>query len=95
MNSPGYAKNFQIYGLPSLTSVSFHGNAGFVGTIYAPEADMTGGGGGNNVQDTSGAMVVKSVTLNGHWNFHYDQSLKTFGPTLGWVATKWSEAKYP
>jgi hypothetical protein len=95
LNSPGYAKNLQIYGLPSLTSISFHGNGAFAGTIYAPEADMTGGGGGNNNTDTSGSMVVKSVTLNGHWNFHYDQSLKNIGPSRGWVPNAWTELKYP
>jgi hypothetical protein len=95
LNSPGYAKNLQIYGLPSLTSISFQGNGAFAGTIYAPEADMSGGGGGNNNTDTSGSMVVKSVTLNGHWNFHYDQSLKTAGPTRGWVPSAWTEVKYP
>ncbi len=95
LNSPGYAKNLQIYGLPSLTSISLSGNAAFAGTIYAPEADMTGGGGGNNPTDTSGSIIVKSLTLNGHWNFHYDQSLKTAGPTRGWVPSAWTEQKYP
>jgi hypothetical protein len=95
INSPGLAKNLQIYGLPSLTSISFQGNAAFAGTIYAPEADMTGGGGGNNTQDTSGAMIVKSVTLNGHWNFHYDEALRNNGPTRGWIAKNWTEKKYP
>ena len=95
LNSPGYAKNLQIYGLPSLTTISFHGNGAFAGTIYAPEADMTGGGGGGNTTDTSGSMIVKSVTLTGHWNFHYDQSLKTAGPTRGWVPSAWTEQKYP
>jgi hypothetical protein len=95
LNSPGYAKNLQIYGLPSLTAISFHGNAGFAGTIYAPDADMTGGGGGNNTTDTSGSMVVKSVTLTGHWNFHYDQSLKNVGPSRGWVPNAWTETKWP
>jgi len=95
LNSPGYAKNLQIYGLPSLTSISFQGNGAFAGTIYAPDADMSGGGGGNNAVDTSGSMVVKSVTLSGHWNFHYDQSLKTAGPSRGWVPSAWTETKWP
>jgi hypothetical protein len=95
LNSPGYAKNLQIYGLPSLTSMTFSGNAAFAGTIYAPEADITGNGGGNNNTDTSGSMVVKSVTLHGHWNFHYDENLKTAGPSRGWVPSAWTEQKYP
>ena len=82
LNYPGYARNFQIYGLPSLTSVSFNGNAPFIGTIYAPEATVSGGGGGNNTQDTTGAIVAKSISANGHWDFHYDESLATNGPTF-------------
>jgi hypothetical protein len=95
INSPGYANNLQIYGLPSLTSVDFTGNSKFVGTIYAPEADMKGGGSGNNNLDTSGAMIVKSVTLTGHWNFHYDQALTNNGPSRGWIPKNWTEVKYP
>ena len=94
LNSPGYAKNLQIYGLPSLTGISFSGNAAFAGTIYAPEAALTGGGGGNNTIDTSGAIVVNSVTLNGKWNFHYDENLKINGPIRGWIANSWAEQKY-
>ena len=95
INQPGYADNLQVYGLPSLTSLSMHGNAGFIGGIYAPEANATFGGGGNNTTDTSGAIIVNSLTLSGHWNFHYDQSLKTNGPARGWVATNWTEVKFP
>ena len=64
--------------------------------IYAPEAALTGNGGGNNNFDTSGAVVVNSVTLNGHWNFHYDEHLAMVGPTShGWVPRQWAEQKYP
>jgi hypothetical protein len=80
VNSPGFAANLQVYGLPSLNTISFTGNAMFVGTMYAPEADMIGGGGGNNNLDTMGAMVCRSITLSGKWNFHYDQSLTNNGP---------------
>ncbi len=75
MNYPGFARNFQIYGLPSLTSVLFQGNASFVGTIYAPEATVSAGVGGNNTQDTSGAIIANIINANGDWNFHYDESL--------------------
>lgn len=95
MNYPGLARNLQIYGLPSLTSIDFHGNAVWCATIYAPEANFIGGGGGNNTQDSIGAVAVNSATLNGHWNFHYDESLKTYGPNRGWVGKSWTEVKYP
>jgi len=84
LNSPGYARNLQIFGLPSLTSISLSGNLAWTACIYAPNAVATAGGGGNNTQDASGAIVVKSITLNGHWNFHYDESLKVNGPALNW-----------
>ncbi len=94
INQPGLAVNLQIYGLPSLTSISLSGNAGFIGSVYAPEADFSGGGGGNNALDSSGALIVNSVTLNGHWNFHYDENLKVVGPSRGWIAKNWTEIKY-
>jgi hypothetical protein len=95
MNQPGLPRNLQIYGLPSLTSVDMHGNAGFNATLYAPEANFIGGGGGNNVQDTCGSITVNSISLNGHWHFHFDESLKNIGPNRGWVAKNWTEVKYP
>jgi hypothetical protein len=91
INSPGSARNLQVYGLPSLTSIDMTGNSGFNGTIYAPSADLKGGGGGNNILDTSGAIIVGSITLNGHWNFHYDEHLKVNGPNRGWIAKDWKE----
>jgi hypothetical protein len=80
VNQPGYANALQIYGLPSLTSVVMNNNDGFVGTIYAPEADATFGNSGGFVSDVSGAIVAKSLTLNGHFNFHFDEYLKVRGP---------------
>ena len=64
----------------SLTSLALSGNGGWTGLIYAPYADMNAGGGGNTIQDVIGAIVVKNITLKGHWNFHYDESLKVNGP---------------
>jgi hypothetical protein len=95
LNYPGYARNLQIYGLPSCTGISFNGNAGFTGTIYAPEATVSGGGGGNNTQDTSGAIIANAISANGHWNYHYDESLGTNGPSRGWIPKNWTELKYP
>jgi hypothetical protein len=82
---------FGIYGLPSLTSISFGGNAAFTGTIYAPQADFQFGGGGNNTYDFVGALVARSCKLNGHANFHYDESLKRNGPGVGYIPYSWTE----
>ena len=47
VNMNGNAEKLTILGLPNLASVTASGNAGFTGTIYAPEATLTGNGGGS------------------------------------------------
>ena len=85
------AANMAIYGLASVTSISLSGNAAFTGTIYAPEATFSFGGGGSTTYDYVGALVAKSVTLNGHANFHYDESLARNGPARGYIPKIWKE----
>lgn len=82
--------NFQYYGLPGVTSITLGGTSTFIGVIYAPEAALTlnGGGSGNNLE---GSAIVNSVRMNGHYDFHYDESLETNGPTKGFVAASWQE----
>jgi hypothetical protein len=82
---------FGLYCLPTVTSINFGGNAAFTGTIYAPQADFQFGGGGNNMYDFVGALVAYSATLNGHANFHYDESLKRNGPGIGYIPYSWKE----
>jgi len=91
VNGTGNAANFSFYGLPTLTSLSYSGNAAFVGTIYAPNADFTMGGGGNNTYDFVGASVSSTVRMNGHFNFHYDENLARVGPSRGYIVTAWNE----
>jgi len=94
INQPGLARTLQLYGMPSLTTIALSGNVAFIGTMYAPEASATFSGGGNNT-DFSGAIVVNSLTMNGHFSIHYDQNLEVNGPSRGWVAKSWVEQKYP
>jgi hypothetical protein len=70
-------KNFTYFGLPGVTSITLGGSTDFVGVIYAPEADMTLNGGGSGV-NFIGSMIVKKVRMNGNYNFHYDESLKSY-----------------
>jgi hypothetical protein len=92
MNNGGNASQFCYYGLPSNTSLKLSGNAAFTGAIYAPQADFTLGGGGNNTYDFVGGSVTASATLNGHYNFHYDENLGRTGPVTGFVVTSWQES---
>lgn len=87
INNSQRASTLAIYGLPTLTSLVLVEPAANYETIYAPEADCQLGGGGNNTVDFVGAMTVRSLKLNGHANFHYDESLGT--PTA--YTTLWFE----
>jgi hypothetical protein len=78
-NQSGYAERFNLFGLPSCNNIIF-GTRNFYGCIYAPEADFMLGGGGNNTWDFVGSSVTKWVTVNGHYNFHYDENLQRVGP---------------
>jgi hypothetical protein len=90
-NSAGNAYAFSFWGLPECTSLTFSGNAGFTGTIYAPNADFTLNAGGNNVIDFIGASITKTARMNGHFNFHYDEALRIIGPFRGFIVSSWLE----
>jgi hypothetical protein len=87
----GVAANLAYYGLPSNTSISLAGNAAFTGTLYAPQANLTMSGGGSNDYDYMGTLVASSVTMTGHYMFHFDEDLLRNGATRGFVAVSWAE----
>jgi len=89
--NPGGALNFQYYGLPTNTSLSLGGNAAFAGSIYAPSANLTLGGGGSDIYDFVGSCIVGTVTMNGHFKFHYDEALAKIGPPRDYIGTSWAE----
>lgn len=91
MNTDARALDFSYYGLPTNTSVTMSGNAAFTGTIYAPNAALSMGGGGSTTYDFVGASISGTVTMNGHYNFHYDESLGNIGPRRGYIVTSWNE----
>lgn len=93
VNSTGSATSLELFGLPTSTSWNVNGNGQWVGTVYAPEAALRISGGGST-GDVSGAFVTKSITLDGHTNFHYDESLKKTGPIVGYLAASWQELHY-
>jgi hypothetical protein len=87
----GNAANLTYYGTTNNTSISFTGNASFTGTMYAPEANIKLGGGGSNPYGVTGSIVGNTITLNGHFSFHYDENLLSGGPSRGLVANSWQE----
>ena len=91
VNPSGNAANFYLFGTPNSTSIDFGGNGSFTGSVYAPSADFSLGGGGSDTYDFVGASVSKTVKMNGHFNFHYDENLARNGMGRGYVPTNWKE----
>jgi hypothetical protein len=91
LNNAGNCATFTYFGLPSNQSITLNGNDIFLGSIYAPSASLTMGGGGNNALDYQGACAVSTVGLNGHFNFHFDENLKRKGPVRGYQISSWIE----
>jgi hypothetical protein len=83
-------ENLWYFGLPTLTSMTFSGTSSFVGVIYAPEVQLTLNGGGNAF-GIMGSVIVGSITMHGHYDFHYDEALAKYGPNRGYIATSWQE----
>jgi hypothetical protein len=54
--------------------------------MYAPEANLTLNGGGNN-NGLIGASMTKSITMNGLYNFHFDEDLLSLGPSRAYIVT--------
>jgi hypothetical protein len=75
LNQSGFAGAFVVYCSPGVSNLTLSGNAGFIGVVVAPNADTSVNGGGNNVVDVSGALLVRSLKLNGNFDFHLDESV--------------------
>jgi hypothetical protein len=91
LNMTGDSEKMSIFGLADTTVVKVAGNGGFVGTVYAPNAQLQGKGGGSDVDDFQGAAIVGSVAYNGHFNFHYDEKLGDNGGITQWKINSWQE----
>lgn len=90
-NGTGYATNLTVFGQTNNTSIMVAGGSQFIGVIYAPYANYSQVGGGSSVMNFSGSTVANTVTLSGHSQIHYDESLVATpaGPT--YYVTSWKE----
>jgi hypothetical protein len=91
LNQDGSALAFQYLGLPENQTLNYQGNGEFIGVVYAPDTDFYLGGGGNSVYDFTGASITKTVQMNGHYKFHYDEALSKLGPIRDYIVTSWNE----
>jgi hypothetical protein len=85
------ASHLLFFGLPTSKNIAISGNATFTGVIYAPQANVTLNGGGNNTYDVVGAIVANTATLHGHFNFHYDEALGRARIISKYAVASWRE----
>ena len=91
VNTTAESTRFSLWGTPGCKEVQLGGNAEFTGTIYAPQAHLHAGGGGNTRYDIVGAAIVNSAKLNGNFQFHFDENLVVSGARSSFIVTGWSE----
>ena len=84
VNGTGIPANFSLLGLSSATNINYSGNADFVGTINAPQANFTLSGNAS----VYGAAIVNSFTGTGNGSLHYDSCVNA-GDAL--VISSWVE----
>src|SRR5262249_46742866 len=76
-----YAANLQIFssydsgGSPSNIGLQVQGGSTLYAAIYAPEATIQIGGGGNNTFSFIGSAVGGAALLNGNVSYLYDEAL--------------------
>ncbi len=74
-NQAGFPTDFILFGPPTVTTFNFNGNGSFIGCLVAPNANININGSGSNTQDFSGCVIGNSITMNGNFNFHFDENL--------------------
>jgi hypothetical protein len=87
----GLAGNMAFLGTPNCTSLTYKGNGDFTGVMYMPQADFQLSGGGSGVIDFIGSSVTRTVQMNGHYHFHFDEALRKWSPDGPYVAAFWKE----
>jgi len=91
VNNRGKPQNFEYYGLPGNTSVTFaQFTTSLSGSIYAPNATFIANF-DNSQFDFCGSLAVRNLILSRPFKFHFDESLARRGPRRGFVASSWQE----
>lgn len=94
-NETGKAEKLMIYSTTPAnggSNIDVAGNGLVYAVIYAPNSDihLQGGGTGGAVH---GAIVGLEITLNGGYEFHYDEALADIGGGSGLNIDFWRELK--
>ena len=84
VNGSGDPNKFSYFGLPTSKVLTYGGKADFVGTINAPQADVSVSGGSS----VYGALICNTFNSSGGSGVHYDQRLGGGGI---FMITSWRE----
>ncbi len=94
VNNTNSPTSFVLYGTndtPGGQEINLHGNGAMRGAVYAPNADLSLSGGGNS-GEFLGAAVANEISINGNYDFHYDEQLENFlGSDPSYKMTSWRE----
>jgi hypothetical protein len=95
INPCGFAGSLIVYCAPTVTSFTLNGNGQFTGVLVAPNADLALNGGGSSNEDFCGSLMVNNVKLNGHFGFHWDESLGNLKSSNNarYLVQTWNEIK--
>lgn len=94
-NETAKAENFMIYNTSTTdgdTDVTVSGNGLVYAVVYAPHSNVKLSGGGNSGR-VFGAIVGYDITLNGGYEFHYDEALASLSGGSGLSIDFWRELK--
>jgi hypothetical protein len=90
-NDNHYAATTMFWGTnPTSQSLTVSGNGNLTAVFYAPNADVSLNGGGSSGL-MNGAVVAKSITMNGGTEFHYDDALGRLTTGNPFGISKWRE----
>lgn len=93
-NFTQYTHAFSIYDVAGTPiSLTFGGNGVGTGYIYTPGASLTFSGGGSGTYNVVGAIFCHDITINGHYNFHFDESLVPALTSDLFIASSWQEVQ--
>lgn len=93
INETGLAENCIIEFTLNVRSISLGGNGEFVGVIVAPYSNLDLDGGGSAVTDFCGAVIGNTITLRGHFKFHYDEALGRLPRNSRYLVNIWDEIR--
>jgi len=87
VNNAGVAKDFSLVGLKGCNAITYSGMASYVGTVNAPQADVTVTGG----SAFYGAIIANTAKITGGLSVHYDEALKTAPPEGRFLVVSYEE----